>query len=69
MNPVPYKTLTKQVYFSLHNDEKVLKLIGVEENHWQNLQSLGVQFEDYMTCDTALTVCGVRATTWCWSIS
>jgi hypothetical protein len=63
MNPLPYKTLIKHVYFSLYNAEKVLKLMGKEENHCQNSQSFGVQFEDYMTCDTALTVFGVRTTT------
>jgi len=69
MKPVPYKTLIKQVYFSLYNAVKVLKLMGKEEKQWQNLQSLGVQFENYMTCNTALTVCRVHTTTWFWSIS
>jgi hypothetical protein len=49
MNSVPYKTLIKQVCFLPHNREKVLKFMGEEENHWPNLQSLGVQFENYMT--------------------
>lgn len=43
-----------------------MKLIGEEENHRQNLQSLVVQFEDYTTCDIALTVCAVHTMTTCW---
>jgi hypothetical protein len=46
----------------LSNADKALKLTGDEENDWHNLHSLGVQFEDYMTCDSALTVCGVHTT-------
>jgi hypothetical protein len=65
-NPVPYKTLIKQLYFSFYNAAKAMKLIGEEENHRQNLQSLVVQFEDYTTCDIALTVCAVHTMTTCW---
>jgi hypothetical protein len=31
-----------------------------EENEWHSVQYLGVQFEDSMTCDSAVEVCGVQ---------
>jgi hypothetical protein len=43
------------------NDESALKLTEDEEDDWHNLQLLGVQSEDYPTCDSALKVFGVRS--------
>jgi hypothetical protein len=36
-----------------------MKLYANEEDDWHSLQPLGVQSEDYPTCDNALKVCGV----------
>jgi hypothetical protein len=38
------------------NDDSAVKL---KEDDWHSLQPLGVQFEDYTTCDSALEVCGI----------
>jgi hypothetical protein len=41
-----------------NNDDSAVKLCEDEEDDWYNLQPLGVQFEDYITFDNALEVCG-----------
>jgi hypothetical protein len=38
-----------------------VKLTENEEDGWQSLQPLGMQFEDYTTCDGALEVCGIQS--------
>jgi hypothetical protein len=38
-----------------------VKLNEDKEDVWHSLQLLGVQFEDYITCDIALAVCGIRS--------
>jgi hypothetical protein len=43
------------------NDDTAVKLCEDEEDDWHSLQPLGVQFEDYTTCDSALEVCGVQS--------
>jgi hypothetical protein len=42
------------------NDDCAVKLIDEEEG-WHRLQPLGVQSEDYPTCNSALEVCGVQS--------
>jgi hypothetical protein len=37
------------------------KLNEDEEDGWHSLQLLGVQFEDYTTCESALAVCGIQS--------
>jgi hypothetical protein len=32
-----------------------------EEDDWHSLQPLGMQFEDYITCDSALEVCAIQS--------
>jgi hypothetical protein len=41
------------------NDDSAVKLTENEEDDWHSLQSLGVQSQDYPTCDSALEVSGV----------
>jgi hypothetical protein len=43
------------------NDDIAIKLTEDEEDDWNSLQPLGVQSEDYPTCDIALEVCGVQS--------
>jgi hypothetical protein len=43
----------------VHSNDSGVKLIEDEEDDWQNLQSLGVQFKDYTTCNSAFEVCGI----------
>jgi hypothetical protein len=42
------------------NDDSAMKLGEDEKDDWQSLQPLGVQFEYYTTCDSALKVCGIQ---------
>jgi hypothetical protein len=42
------------------NDDSAVKLSEDEEVDWHSLQPLGVQSEDYTTCDSALEFCGVQ---------
>jgi hypothetical protein len=37
-----------------------VKLTEDEENDWHSLQPLGVKFDDYTTCDSALEDCGIQ---------
>ena len=32
-----------------------------DEYDWHSLQQIGVQFQDYRTCDSAVEVCGVQS--------
>jgi hypothetical protein len=41
------------------NDDSAVKLNEDEEDDWHSLQPLGVQSEDYPTCDSALEICQV----------
>jgi hypothetical protein len=41
------------------SNDSAVKLTEVEEDDWHSFQPLGVQCEDYPTCDIALEVCGV----------
>jgi hypothetical protein len=43
------------------NDGSGGKLSEDEDENWHSLQPLGVQFEDYTTCDNAPEVCGVQS--------
>jgi hypothetical protein len=38
-----------------------VKLSEDKEDDWHSLQPLGVQCEDYTTCDSALEVCGIQS--------
>jgi uncharacterized small protein (DUF1192 family) len=40
----------------MYHHHKLLDL-----NDWHSLQPLGVQFEDYSTCDSDLEVCGIHS--------
>jgi hypothetical protein len=42
------------------NDDSALKLTEDEKDDWHSLQPLGVQSEDYPTCDSALKICEIR---------
>jgi hypothetical protein len=46
-----------------------LKFTEDEENDWHSLQHLGVQFQAYMACDSALEVVGYTPSTRCWTSS
>jgi hypothetical protein len=35
--------------------------LNEDENNWHSLQPVGVQFENYKTCDSALEVYGIRS--------
>jgi hypothetical protein len=37
-----------------------VKLTEDEEDDWHSLKPLGVQSENYATCDSAVEVCGVQ---------
>jgi hypothetical protein len=43
------------------NDDSAVKLSEDEEGDWHNLQPLGVQFEDYTTCNSSLKVCAIQS--------
>jgi hypothetical protein len=43
------------------SNDSAVKLNEDEEDDWHSLQSPGVQFEDYTTCDSALEVCGIMS--------
>jgi hypothetical protein len=43
-----------------NNEASAVKLSDDEEDDWQSFQPLGVQLEDYTTCDSALEVCGIQ---------
>jgi hypothetical protein len=42
------------------NDDSAVKLTEDEKDDWHSSQPLGVQSEDYPTCDSALKVCGIQ---------
>jgi hypothetical protein len=51
------------VFRSVHassNHDSPVKLTEDDGDDWHSLQPLGVQSEDYRTCDSALEVCGVQ---------
>jgi DNA-directed RNA polymerase subunit N (RpoN/RPB10) len=52
-----------------NNYDMALKLIKDEENVKHSLQSLGLQFEDYMAYDSGLKICGSTVSVSCWNIS
>jgi hypothetical protein len=41
------------------NDDRVVKLSEDEDDNWRSLQHVGVQFENYATCDSVVEVCGM----------
>jgi 23S rRNA U2552 (ribose-2'-O)-methylase RlmE/FtsJ len=43
------------------NDGSAVKLTEEEEDDWHSSQPLGVQSEDYATCDSALKVSGAQS--------
>jgi hypothetical protein len=43
------------------NDDSAVKLIEDEEDDWHSLHPLGVQSEDWPTCDSAVEVCGIQS--------
>jgi hypothetical protein len=43
------------------NDDSAVKLSEDNEDDWHSLQALGVQFEDYTTCDSSPEVCGIQS--------
>jgi hypothetical protein len=43
------------------NDDSAVKLTADEGNNWRSLQPLGVQSEEYPTCDSALKVYGIQS--------
>jgi hypothetical protein len=43
------------------NDKSAVKLSENEVDDWHSLQLLGMQFEDYTTCDIALEICGIQS--------
>jgi hypothetical protein len=43
----------------VRSNDSVVKLSEDEENDWHSLQPLGMQFEDYTTCDSGFEVCGI----------
>jgi RNA-binding protein YlmH len=47
--------------FSSSNDDSAVALSEDEEDDWHSLQPLGVQSEDYPTCDSALEVYRVQS--------
>jgi hypothetical protein len=46
--------------FSSNDDDSAVKLSEDEDDDLHSLQSLGVQFKDYTTCDSVSGVCGIQ---------
>jgi hypothetical protein len=42
------------------NDDSAMKLSADAEDDIHSVQPLGVQFENFRTCDSALVVCGIQ---------
>jgi hypothetical protein len=55
--------LIDHVYSS---NDRIMKLCENEEDDWHSLQPLGVQFEDYITCDVLSRFMKSKLLTMCW---
>jgi hypothetical protein len=64
ITPATIKNCVEKFVFSndhVSRNDSALELCEDEEGDWHSIHSLGVQFEDYTTCDSALEVCDVQS--------